>query len=288
VLGTRLATVLPLLAVLGCGGSILIRRDDATYARSIERYQRTRRLVAQSLASDDDQAMFLQAEGLYRYRFALPPRSGGSYVAEMAASIIDLPALESVAGSLDLYGLRMRTADGAVQLWETLLAHSPDTSLRPLALYRLGWAYRNTVASGFPRDSEAAFDELVAKFPGSPLAALAVEAKQVPRKSQSSATAWSIVPGLGQMYVGRYGSGTLRLAIALASAAMVVVPAIVAYRRRDDLSWSADWPLLATSIAGAIILTIDYSRSYQDALRSVIDLNERREADFEDRHPTAP
>src|SRR5438045_1343461 len=67
--------------VCGCGGSALIRRDDEAYRRSLERLQRTRQLVAASQAPDDDQAMFLQAEGLFRYRFASPGRGFGSYVA---------------------------------------------------------------------------------------------------------------------------------------------------------------------------------------------------------------
>ena len=49
-----------------------------------------------------------------------------------------------------------------------------------------------------------------------------------------------------------------------------------------------DWPLLVTGIAGAIILATDYSSSYQDALRAVLEYNERSEAAFENSHPAAP
>jgi hypothetical protein len=175
-----------------------------------------------------------------------------------------------------------------VQLWETLLEQAPATPLRALTLYRLGWAYRNTIASGFPGSSDGVFDALIASYPSSPLAPLAKDAKTVAYKSSRAATAWSIVPGLGQMYVGEYGNGTARLAIALASAAMVVVPAVLAYEHRSDLTWGNDWPLLVTGIAGATILTIDYSTSYEDALRAVLEYNERREAEFESRHPDAP
>ncbi len=275
-------------ALAGCSYSVLIRGDDTAYRRAIEHYQRTRQRVAETLAPDDDQAMFLQAEGLYRYRFARPGRSVGSYLAQTVASAIDLPVLDSLAGALDLYSLRLRTDDGAVQLWETLLAHSPSTPLRPLALYRLGWAYRSSLASGLPGSSDEAFDELIARHAGTPLAQLAAEAKQRPWKSQGSATAWSIVPGLGQIYAGEVGNGAVRLAVALAAMAMVVVPSAIAYERRNDLRWSRDWPLLATGIAGAIVLTSDYSSSYQDALRAVVEYNERREAEFEDHHATAP
>jgi hypothetical protein len=281
--------VLALVLVAGgCGHSVLIQRDDLTYRRAIDHFQRTRQLVAASLAPDDDQAIFLQAEGFFRYRFAPPGRSFGSYVAQATASIIDLPVLDSLAGSLDLYSLRVRTNDAAVQLWETLLERDPSSPLRPLTLYRLGWAYRNSIASGFPGSSERAFDELTSKYPDSPLAPLAAEAKQVAWKSQGSATAWSIVPGLGQMYAGEVGNGAVRLTIALAAAAMIVVPGVLAYERGSELSWREDWPLLVVGVAGASVLAIDYSSSYQDAQRAVLELNERQEATFEDRRPAAP
>src|SRR5580704_4784690 len=170
-----------------CGHSVLISHDDATYRRAIERYQRARQLIAASLAPDDEQVMFMQAESLFRYRFAPPPRSVGSYLAEVAASVIDLPTLEALAGSLDLYSLRLKSYDGSVQLWESLLELAPATTLRPLVLYRLGWAYRNATAAGLPRTSEKAFDELE-HITSSPLAALVHDARRVPSKSPSAAT----------------------------------------------------------------------------------------------------
>src|SRR5439155_7184302 len=130
--------------------------DDLTYRRAIDQFKKSRQLVAESMAPDEDQAMFMQAEGLFRYRFASPGRSFGSYVAQISASIIDLPVLDSLAGALDLDTLRLRTSDGAIQLWESLLARNPSTPLRPLTLYRLGWAYRNSIASGFPGTSDDA------------------------------------------------------------------------------------------------------------------------------------
>ena len=282
------AVVVAIWALAGCGHSVLIHQGDTSYRRAITHLQRTRQLVTESLAPDEEQAIFLQAEGFFRYRFSPPGKSFGSYLAQATASIIDLPVLESFAGSLDLYSLRIRTNDGAVQLWETLLARDPATPLRPLTLYRLGWAYRNSIASGFPGSSEMAFDELIAKHPGSPLAPIAAQAKHVPWKSQGSATAWSIVPGLGQIYAGETGNGVVRLSIAMAAAAAVIVPSVLALQRGSDLSWRHDWPLLLVGIAGASVLAIDYSSSYQDAQRAVVDFNERREAEFEDSHPAAP
>jgi hypothetical protein len=283
-------TVLVALAlfVQGCGRSVLIHRDDVTYRRALDCFKRTRLLVTASLAPEDDQAIFIQAEALFRYRFAPPGRSVSSYVAQITASIIDLPVLDSLAGSLDLDLLRLRTSDGAVQLWESLLARNPSTPLRPLTLYRLGWAYRNSIASDFPGTSENAFDEIIAKHHDSPVAPFAAEARTVAWKSQRAATAWSIVPGLGQMYVGEHGNGTIRLAIALAAMTMIIVPSVIAFERRNDLSWHHDWPLILTGVAGVTVLTSDYSSSYQDAQRAVLEFNERSEAEFETSHPTAP
>src|SRR4029079_18775743 len=84
-------------------------------------------------------------------RFQAPPRNAASTVAVVAAAITDLPAFQALAGSLDLIDLRLRGADGATHLWETLLVRDPNTALKPLALYRLGWAYRNAGASGLAR-----------------------------------------------------------------------------------------------------------------------------------------
>ena len=280
--------VLVLVTMIGCGGSVLIPKDDLTYRRALEHYQRTRRLIEASLAPDDDRAIFMQAEALYRYRFAFPRRSAGAVIAELAASATDLPMFEALAGSLDLSELRLRTSDGAIQLWETLIDRSPSSPLRPLALYRLGWAYRNNMVSGFVGDSDVVFDALVKLYPASPLVPLAKQAKDTEWKSPKSATAWSIIPGAGQLYVGAYGSGAIRLGIALAAVTAVIVPTVVAYERSGDLSWNRDWPLLVTGIAGATVLAIDYTNSYQDALRRTLEYNERVEADFEAAHPDAP
>ncbi|HEY1814754.1 MAG TPA: hypothetical protein VGG74_20550 [Kofleriaceae bacterium] len=271
-----------------CAPSVLVHPDDDTYRRSIEHFRHVRELVAASTAPDDEQLMFLQAEALFRYRFAMPSHSTGSWFAETAAAVTDLPVFESLASSLDLVALRLRTVDGAVQLWETLLQRDPKTPLRALADYQLGWAYRNAIASGFPRDTDRAFDDLSACCKDSPLTALAAEARRVRWKSQARAAVWSLVPGLGQMYVGHYASGTVRLAIALATTAMVFTPAAIAFERRDDLSWHNDWPLLVVGAVGATLLAIDYSSSYQDAMRGVLEYNEQREDAFEAAHPDAP
>jgi hypothetical protein len=196
--------------------------------------------------------------------------------------------LDSFAAALDLYSLRLKTYDGAIQLWETLLARDPSTPLRPLALYRLGWAYRTSLASGLPRGSDPAFDEILARHAASPLAPLAAEARRAPWKSQGTATAWPLLPGAGQIYAGELRNGAVRLAIAAVAAGMVVVLSVIVYERRDDLAWRHDWPLLVTGIVNAILVTTDYSSSYQDALRAVLEDNERSEVEFEDHHPDAP
>lgn len=274
------------LALAACSHSLMIPRSDDTYRRALEHYRHTRQLVAASFAPDDDQAMFMQAESLFRYRFT-PRRSTGAVFAELAASATDLPMLEAVAGSLDLFALRLKTNDGAIQIWETMLERDPATPLRALALYRLGWAYRNHIVTGFVGSSDVVFDALVNSYPGSELAALGAAAKQVPYKSPTTAGAWSVLPGAGQIYAGEVRNGAIRLAIAAAAATAVIVPAVIAYER-NDLDVSDDWPLLVSGIVGATVLAVDYTNSYQDALRAVLEYNERTERGFEDAHPGAP
>jgi hypothetical protein len=278
-----------LVAIGACSSSVLVRPDDATYMRATQRLDQTGALVDEIRPPTVDRAIFLQAESFYRYRFAPPPRRTSSYVAEVGAAVTDFPALQSLAGSLDLLDLRLRSYDAAVQLWETLLANHPKTSLRPLTLYRLGWAYRSSGAAGLPRNSgDEAFDTLIQEVPGTPLAVLAIDAKKLRWKSKASAAEWSVVPGLGQFYVGEKLSGTVRLTIALAAFAAIVMPIYVGYARRSDLTWSGDWPLLAMGLGGLVALSIDYTSSYEDAIRGVVEFNERAEALFEETHPNAP
>src|SRR5262249_11349048 len=151
---------------------------------------------------------------------------------------------------------------------ETLLDRHSDSPLRPLALYRLGWAYRSTGAQGFPRMSgDDAFDALERDYPGSSLARLAAEARSVPWKSKTTAATYSIIPGLGQIYEGRFENGAIRLGIGVTSAAAVLVPLGIALHRGHDLEWNHDWPLLLTGTLGAIVVSIDYTTSYQDAVQ---------------------
>lgn len=272
-----------------CARSVVIPSGDAVFARAQERLRTTARLVDAEKPREEERTLFLQAEGFYEYRFEYPPRSVAGYMAEGAAAVTDLPGLQSLASSLDLADLRFEASSGACQLWETLLARYPSTSLRPLTLYRLGWAYRTTSLEGLPRKSgDEAFDELAREYPASPLASLGGEAREVPWKSKPKATAWSLLPGAGQIYEGRVGSGILGLGVGLTSAALVVLPSYLAYERRQDLNWGRDWPLLAGGMVGAIALSLDYTSAYQDAVRGVVRFNEASEDEFRKTHPEAP
>ena len=285
-----IAVALTLAGLAGaCSHTPLVRRDDPLLEASERRLARTAVAVEALQAPAPERQLFMQAEGFYRYRFEPPPRTLVTSLAVVAAAVTDLPAFQALAGSLDLLDLRLRGSDGAIHLWETLLVRHPDTALKPLTLYRLGWAYRNAGATGLPRESgDEAFDELVKTFPSSNLAALATAAKAERWKSKDTATGLSLIPGLGQFYLGQHLSGTVRLTVGLASVAMIAIPIYVAYQRRTDLSWGHDWPLLATGLGGLILLSIDYTVSYQDAMRGVVEYNDRVEADFETRHPEAP
>lgn len=287
-------TLVSIFLLLNCAvactpPSLILKTDDATFIRSQGRMIRTIQLVDQQKPAAPERILFLQAEGLYDYRFAFPSRNVSSYLAEMAAAVTDFPAFQSLAGMLDMADLRLKIYDGSVQLWETLLYQYPQTPLRPLTLYRLGWAYRSTGVKGLPRRSgDEAFNLLVRDYPNSHLAALANEAKVVPWKSKRTAATFTLVPGLGQMYVGEYGDGAARLGIALASLALTIAPSYIAYERRHDLNWGRDWPLLGTGVIGLVILSIDYTTAYQDVMQEVVEFNEREEANFETKHPEAP
>jgi len=129
---------------------------------------------------------------------------------------------------------------------------------------------------------------LVRSKPVSDLAGLIPAARAVPWKSKGTAATWSLVPGLGQMYVGERGSGIARLAIALAAAGAIATPIVVGLHRSSGLTFRHDWPLLALGLSGLVVLSIDYTDSYRDAMRGVIQWNERAETAFEDSHPLAP
>lgn len=277
--------------VSGCASpSVLISDDDSTFKEAQFRLQRTTTLVlGETRAPEAERALFLQAEGFYRYRYLPPARGRAAYLAEAAASITDFPAFQSLAGSLSLLDLRLRATDSAIQLWETLLERYPQTPLRPLTLYRLGWAYRSASAAGLPRESpDQAFEGLIKDYGGTPLALTAAEAKNIPWKSKATAATRSLLPGLGQIYVGETKSGVIRLSIATAAAVAIAIPIITAINRNNDLSWSKDWPLLATGLGGLIVLSFDYTSSYEDAMRGVVQWNERAESEFNRAHPDAP
>ncbi len=276
-------------AGVGCGTSVVIRPDDPVFARAEARLTRTVARLQAAGAPADQTTVMAQAEGFYRYRFAQPPRGFVSYAAEFAASAIEIPALQAMSGALDIYELRLRAPDAAVQLWESYLARYPHGAFRSLALYRLGWAYRSTGAAGLPRTSgDQAFAQLQREDPTSSLASLAASAGSLHWKSKDAASGWSVVPGLGQMYLGRYGAGVGYLSVAMAATAMIVAPLAVGYERRNDLSWGHDWPLLALGVGGLLLLSLDYTAAYQDAVARVVQWNERVEDAFEETHPDAP
>jgi hypothetical protein len=275
--------------VSACSTSVLIRPDDSVFNDAQQRLEHTIQIVDELEPSPLERNLFLQGESFYRYRFEPPPKGVGPYLAEGAAALTDFPGFQSLAGSLDLQDLRYRSYDSAIQLWETLLTHYPSTNLKSLTLYRLGWAYRNAGARGFPRQSpDSAFDQLIKEDPDSPLSTLAHEAKSVSWKSKATATTRSVIPGFGQMYVGETRNGLIRLGVAVAALAAVVAPLYIANHRNANLTWSRDWPLISAGFGGLIVLSFDYTTSYEDAMRGVVQWNERAEAEFNHLHTEAP
>ncbi len=288
---SRCVATLACLGIAACGGNPLIRPDDQTFTRAQTRLLHTQTLVDTASASKAESVAFMQAEGLYQYRFEPAARSFGSYFMQALAVATEFAPLQALAASAGMFELRLRGYDGAVQLWESLLLRSPLCTLAPLTLYRLGWAYRSLNTSGFPREEpQEAFDELIRRFPLSPLSKLAIDAKSVPWKSQDMAIGLSIVPGAGQAYAGEWGNGSLRFLTAAVFAAVAIVPIVVIYKNsQQDRLWTrqnAAWA--GTSILGIILLNVAYVAAYQDAQRAVVQFNERGERAFEDRHPEAP
>lgn len=285
-----LSLLILLLTLCSCSSvSVLVPKDDPTFHHSQVRLLRTADEVAEIKAPSEENILFLQAEGFYRYRFEPPEKSATSFLLEAASAITDFPGFQSFAGSLSLLDIRTRSSDSAIQLWETFLLHYPKSRLKPLTLYRLGWAYRNVAAEGLPRNSpDEPFDELIKEQPDSKLAALAFDAKSTEWKSKSTAAGRSLLPGLGQIYVGETKSGVLRLSIAAAAALAIAYPFIVSANRGSELKWPHDWPLIAAGLGGLIVLSFDYTSSYQDAMKGVVEWNERAEMDFEHRHSDAP
>jgi hypothetical protein len=263
--------------------SVLIRQDDQTFSKAQQQLQRTEKTVDELKPEPSERILFMQAEGFYRYRFLPSQRSTGKYLAEAAAAITDFPGFQSLAGSLGLQELRFRAPDSAIQLWETLLELHPQTNLRPLTLYRLGWAYRSVGVQGLPRSSPEAFDELIKEQPNSSLATFAKEAKTVPWKSKETAAVRSLIPGFGQMYLGETRNGLVRLGIAVAALAAVVAPVYAAAHGRHISSLE-----VAAGVGGLIVLSFDFTSSYDDAARGVVLWNERVESEFNLANPSAP
>lgn len=282
-------TVFPFLVSLGCSTpSVLIHKGDEAFEDSQDRLLRTMNKVEEIKAPQPEKAMFIQAESFYRYRFQPPLKGMTSYLAEAAATIMDFPAFQALAGALDVGDLRLRSTDGAVQLWETLLLRYPRSELRPFVLYRLGWAYRNIGITGLPRTSPEAFEELIHDYPESRLAALGKVARETSWKSKDIAASRSVIPGLGQLYVGETKNGVVRISIATAAATAILIPTYIASQHKTSLNWKKDWSLLASGLIGLITLSWDFTSSFEDAMRAVVDFNEREEIIFNKAFPLAP
>jgi len=262
--------------------SVLIQNDDDAFSKAQIHFQHIEKVINRLSSPESERSLFLQAEGFYQYRFRPPKKSTAKYLAEAASAITDFPGFQSLAGSLDMEDLRFRASDSAVQLWETLLKQYPNTTLKPITLYRLGWAYRNVGAQGLPRSSpNEAFDELIRENPDLELTELAIKAKKVPWKSKEEAGFRSLIPGMGQMYLGETQSGFTRLGIAIAGLIAVAVPVYNATHGNHSFSSTA------IGLGGLIMLSFDFTDSYEDAMHGVVRWNERAESEFQLRYPTA-
>ena len=288
---SKLITMVMCFLLCACAPSILIKKDDPTFNYARERFQKTAHLLQSENLSDtttienisEDKALFLQAESYYRYRLELQKPSARSLATKAIAATTDFAPLSVWAASTEINQLRMQSYNGAAQLYEAFLDRYPNSNLSVLAFYRLGWVYRNVSIEGYPRNEREAFEALIRKYPTSPYAPLAQEIMSIPFKSQGKATAWSLIPGAGQMYVGEWRLGAVHLSIATAFAAISIVPPIIMVKNQK-----LDWLGLGISLAGIVGLQVSYTIAYQDAQHRAINFNEHKEMEFENKHPEAP
>ena len=79
--------------------------------------------------------------------------------------------------------------------------------------------------------------------------------------------------------------------VVLVGAGLVIVPSVLAAlkaNRGEHISTSEGLAYAGVAIGGLIVLSIDYTSAYEDAMRGVVQFNERAEAAFDDAHPDAP
>src|SRR5215212_4899049 len=89
--------VAAMTAAASCSpASVVVRRDDGELPRALARTARVRAEVERLAPAAPEVPLFMMAESLYRYRFELPPRRLGVYLAQAAAVAIELPALQAV------------------------------------------------------------------------------------------------------------------------------------------------------------------------------------------------
>ncbi len=264
--------------------SALIRKDDHTFLKAQQQLQRTEKIIDGLNPELSERNLFLQAENFYQYRFLPPEKNTAKYLSEAASAITDFPGFQSLTGSLGFEDLRFRSSDSAVQIWETLLDFYPKTKLRSFTLYRLGWAYRNVGAQGLPRSSpDEAFNQLIKDYPNSLLAKLSKKAKTIPWKSKETAAVRSLIPGFGQMYLGETHNGLIRLGVAIAALVAVALPVYDAAHGGQKSSLD-----IAAGLGGLIVLSFDFTSSFEDAMRGVVLWNERAEYEFNFANQSAP
>ena len=270
------------LLVAACAHSPLIHPDDPEFRAAQARLAATDERVQREASSAEEGALFLQAESFYRYRWAVSLHDGRAYALQAVAAAIDFGPFSALASTNGVGDLRLLAYDGAAQLFEAHLAQFPRSALAPLALWRLGWSYRAAQSEEFPRGTGEVFAELIRRHDPL-LSPLAAEARATPWRSQDTAVALSVLPGLGQIYAGETLNGVVRMVLAAGFAALFAAPLIQALNQ-DSLGWKR----IAVSTAGFIGLQVVYTTSYQDAQRAALDFDEREEAAFMAAHPQAP
>ena len=196
-----------LSAASGCGHAPLDPTGRSVLDASQRRLARTAAAVDPLGAAPAERQLFMQAEGFFRYRFEPPPRNVASSLAVVAAAVTDLPAFQALAGSLDLLDLRLRGADGAIHLWETLLARSPGTAAQAADAVpaRLGVPQRGRDAASRASRATAPSTSSSPSLPAHRSRVLAAAARRRSAgKARTPRPGLSLIPGLGQFYLGQH------------------------------------------------------------------------------------
>src|SRR4051812_47403223 len=107
------------LTVWGCASSPLVRKEDPSFVRSLERYRSS--LENRTCPGGvSETALFMQGEAFFWYRPGMESPGAFAMAAQALAASTDFAPLSVWAASSEINQLRMQSYNGAVQIYEML------------------------------------------------------------------------------------------------------------------------------------------------------------------------